>query len=63
MAGETERTCDNCGRTFKSDGAWYVKHALKCDGTPATSGRIAAADRTPPRGQETREEVEARHAA
>ena len=68
---EAERTCDKCGRTFKSDGAWYAKHALKCDGAPATSGRITSGERTPPRGQarascfapSCEEEEEVRHAA
>ena len=56
---ETERTCDTCGRSFKSDGAWYAKHALSCKGKPATSGRVVSpgankrskrghAERTPP---------------
>jgi len=49
---DVERTCDNCGKTFKSDGAWYAKHALSCTGTPARSGRVpqpaGSADRTPP---------------
>jgi len=45
---DAERTCDKCGKTFKSDGAWYAKHALGCDGTPARSGRITSAERTPP---------------
>lgn len=49
---EAERTCDKCGKTFKSDGAWYAKHALKCDGSGrADAGKAVApaADWTPPR--------------
>lgn len=38
---DQERICDKCGRTFKSDGAWYAKHALSCKGVPAKSGRVA----------------------
>ena len=51
---DAERTCDKCGKTFKSDGAWYAKHALRCDGTKPTSGRVKAVERTPPREQEAR---------
>lgn len=36
-------TCkQGCGKTFTQDGAWRVKHELKCKGKAATSGRIAS---------------------
>jgi len=50
-----------CGKTFTQDGAWRVKHELKCKGKVQTRGRIERldarrhpkpgrrhADRTPP---------------
>lgn len=40
MASDKVTCKQGCGRTFKEDGAWRVKHELQCKGKVQTRGRI-----------------------